>query len=84
LTYVYGSSGAFSQTTPFGELLIRLSAQGGARLFTLASPSGGAVASFALALPTDVALIGRTAYTQGLILGGGLELCNAIDLTLGY
>lgn len=84
LTYVYGSSAAFSQVTPFGELLVRLSAQGGVRLFTLAAPSGGGVAQHALAIPVNVSLVGLTAYTQGLILGGGLELCNAIDLTLGY
>ncbi|MEQ1893099.1 MAG: PKD domain-containing protein [Planctomycetota bacterium] len=84
MTFIYGSSAAFSQVTPFGEVLVRLSSKGGLRLFTLAAGSGGGVAQHALAIPVDVSLVGLTAYTQALILGGGLELCNAIDLTLGY
>jgi len=84
LTLVYGTSAPLALGTPFGELLVRLPGQGGVKLFTLAADSLGGVAQHALAIPADPALIGRTAYTQGVILGGGMELCNALDLTLGH
>ena len=35
------------------------------------------------AIPTDYRLSGFTLTTPGVILGGGLELTNAIDLGLG-
>jgi len=84
MTFILGSSAAATTPTPFGEFLVRLPGQGALRLFVLAAPSGGGVAQHQLAIPNNLALVGRTAYTQGLILGGGLELCNALDLTLGH
>jgi hypothetical protein len=47
---------------------------------TLALPPGTAV----LTMPNDVALCGVTAYTQAILIGGGLwGITNAVDLTPG-
>ncbi|MFT5290714.1 MAG: hypothetical protein ACI8QS_001747 [Planctomycetota bacterium] len=34
-------------------------------------------------VPNDIGLLGFTLYTQGVLLGGGASLCNAIDLVVG-
>ncbi|MFT5464651.1 MAG: hypothetical protein ACI8QS_003554 [Planctomycetota bacterium] len=34
-------------------------------------------------IPGDPSLAGLTVYSQAAVLGGGLEICNAIDLVLG-
>ena len=46
--------------------------------------SGGAIAVHTNPIPYELALLGREAYTQGVILGGYIELVNAIDLRIGY
>jgi hypothetical protein len=62
-----------------GELLVA-----GPRLVLHGAPAGGGLALHSLAIPDDPALIGFPAATQAVILGGGIELCNAIDLVLGH
>ena len=62
-----------------GELLIK-----GVKLFKATQASSGGVDLFEAPLPCDPSLAGATAYTQAFILGGGLELCNAIDASLGF
>lgn len=68
---------------PLGELLIDL--PGGIlflRTFTLSSPFGTDV--FSYAIPPSTSLAGLRAYLQGAILGGaGPEFCNALDVILG-
>jgi glucose/arabinose dehydrogenase len=64
-----------------GEILLDLA---GTKLFALARPSSGLVDDFRVAIPCDSALVGMTAYTQALILGGAPQLCNAVDATVGY
>ena len=73
-----GTSGVFVGGQ---ELLLDLSST---RLFKLAMPSTGGLDEFRSNLPCDLALSGFTLTAQGVILGGGLEFCNALDLTLGY
>lgn len=73
-----GTSGVFIAGQ---ELLLDLSST---RLFRLVMPSTGGLDEFRSSLPCDLALAGVTLTAQGVILGGGLELCNALDLTLGY
>jgi glucose/arabinose dehydrogenase len=53
-------------------------------LFRLSVPSGGGIDRIHASLPCDLALAGFTLSVQGVILGGGLELCNALDLTVGF
>jgi hypothetical protein len=67
-----------------GELLIRLPAMGSQLFFSRAVQSVGGIARHAVVLPPDPALAGLPVYTQAFVLGGPLELCNAIDLVLGY
>ena len=55
-----------------------------ARLFRLARASSGASDVFRSNVPCDAALAGVTTYVQAVIGGGGLELCNALDVTAGY
>jgi hypothetical protein len=67
-----------------GEVLVRPRGLGGIEYFRRVVPSGGAVAHHTLPLPADVSLVGLPVYTQALVLGGSVELCNAVDLVLGY
>ena len=48
-----------------------------------AVPAGGS-ALHENPIPQDTSLLGLTLYTQAAILGGGLEVCNGIDLVFGY
>ena len=55
------------------------------RFFRDVVVSSGNTDLHSLAVPLDVALAGFTVSTQALILGGaGPELCNAVDLVLGF
>jgi len=69
---------------PAGELLVRSRGLGGFMLFKTFAPSGGGVAHHALVLPADPSLAGLPLYCQAVILGGSMELTNAIDLVLGF
>lgn len=74
-------SGSWSGVVfPFGELLI----DPGSILWGTPSavPIGG-LATHSIPLPTDYALGGLRAYTQAVVLGGGLGVTNALDLQLG-
>jgi len=86
MTFLIGGNLPFGGlVTTAGEVLVRPPALGGLYLFRLAADSGGALAHFAAPLPNDAALVGTSLSTQALILGGNaVELCNAIDLVLGY
>ncbi len=70
------SAGVFVGT---GELLVS-----GARLFQSSAVPQGGVGLHGNAIPVAPALAGLTVFTQAVILGGQLELCNAVDLVLGY
>jgi hypothetical protein len=70
--------------TPYGELLVAFPAQGGAVLFTSSMPSSGGLDTHAVAVPADPALAGFLGYAQGIVVGGGATLCNALDLVLGF
>ncbi|MFT5462985.1 MAG: PKD repeat protein [Planctomycetota bacterium] len=86
LTVVLGYDLPFvGAPTPFGELLIGVEALGGVFAYGTVVDSGGGVATHSSAAPTDVSFIGISLATQGIILGGaGPELCNAIDLVMGW
>ena len=38
----------------------------------------------AVPIPKEPTLMGRTAYVQASILGGGYELCNGLRLVIGF
>jgi hypothetical protein len=64
---------------PSGQTL--LSSLGGAELLPLRT---GPIATWELALPNDARLAGIEIATQAILLGaGGVQLSNALDLTLG-
>jgi PKD domain-containing protein/FG-GAP repeat protein len=67
-----------------GELLVLLPAQGAVAHFTTLAASGGGVAHHSMPLPPSPSLVGVVSHAQGFVLGGRMELCNAIDLLLGY
>ena len=69
-------------TVPSGEVLVDFIAS--PNLFVVSTTSSGAVDTFALRIPRDLSLVGHFGASQGFILGGGFEICNAIDLTLGF
>ncbi len=70
--------------TPIGELLVDFPRLGGTSLFTTRQTSSGGVDTHAISVPSDPALVGFAAYAQGVVLGDGATLCNAIDLVLGF
>ncbi len=79
--FVYDAPAA-GPTLGFGEVLVDLS--GGARLFVASRPASGGQDTYSFPVPSDPALLGFEAFSQALISGGGLELCNALDVVLGY
>ena len=79
MAYRAGASGLFLSG---GEALVNLTS---ARLFSVVIPVAGNSVAFQAAVPCDPALNGAMGFTQAVIFGGaGWELCNAIDVTLGY
>ena len=85
LTAVVGYDQGFpGLMTPFGELLVATEALGGVNYLTSLVVPLADLATHSLPVPLDLLLEGFPIATQGLILGGGVELCNALDLTLGF
>ncbi len=89
-THVGASAAAFvvyespSQGTvlPFGELLVDFASP---RLLVATLPvSFGASTLFSFSVPNDPAFAGYRASSQAAVLGGGVELCNALDIVVGY
>ncbi len=76
---VFHTAPAMGLVLSGGEVLV-----GGVKLFqTFKVPGGGGSAVFSVPVPNDLALIGASAATQAIILGGGWEACNAVDVVLG-
>ncbi len=63
-----------------GEALVDMAST---KIFQLVAAGSSSKVSFDIPIPCDAALTGATVYTQALVLGGGWELCNAIDVQLG-
>jgi hypothetical protein len=67
---------------PYGEILVDL---GSPRLFAASlSASFGSATLFSFPVPNDPSFAGQTAACQAAVLGGGVELCNALDIVAGY
>jgi glucose/arabinose dehydrogenase len=65
-----------------GEALVDVTSR---KIFQIITAAGTETVQITAPLPCDASLAGATGYTQAFILGGaGFELCNAVDLTLGY
>jgi hypothetical protein len=64
----------------YGELLLDLQSN---VVFTTQVLSSGGVDVIQFPIPFDPALIGLSTYVQATILGGGVELCNALELVVG-
>ena len=65
-----------------GELLVDLAS---APIFTLVAPSNGIMDVLPNQVPNTLSLIGTSVSTQGMVYGSSmLELCNAVDLTVGF
>ena len=78
-TLVLGRTGSASgPVIGPGEILI-----GGSKLFKHTVASSGTSDTHVLNLRVDLALVGLTAHTQALIVGGGAELGNALAVTMG-
>ncbi len=82
LTFVVAYAAPFGFMTGIGELLIDVSSPW---MLTHISGGGSGISTHSILLPTDAALMGVHAYTQGLLnnVGGVAMLTNAIDATLG-
>jgi hypothetical protein len=66
---------------PAGQLLVDVTSQ---RYFRIAQVVIGGQATFSAQMPVDAALVGRLLSTQPVIYGGGFELCNAVDMKVGW
>lgn len=64
---------------PYGEVLLA-----GNALFSFSKPHVDGPIAFDLPIPGDAALAGVQVHSQGILFGGGIQLCNALDLTLGF
>jgi len=64
---------------PAGELLVDLTSP----LLAASAMATSGADLHSLAVPLNASIIGAVAYTQAVILGGGFELCNALDATVG-
>lgn len=78
---LFGHEDPLELPLAFGELLVDVAST---QLFTRFLPALGGIDNFTLAIPSNAALLGRTAQAQALILGGTPELCNAIAPTVGF
>ena len=67
--------------TGYGELLLNTM---DGPLLSLAQPSSGALDLFSVPIPNDSSFMGVVFYVQATILGGGPELCNALQLVIGF
>jgi hypothetical protein len=76
----YGSPLVPGLQSRFGELLVNPSS---GKLAARTVASNGVADDIAVAIPNDPTLIGRIGYVQGFIAGGGIELCNALDVKIG-
>jgi len=64
-----------------GELLVNLGSQ---KLFVSVGPAAGVADTHTQSIPADTSFAGVAIVTQGAILGGGYELCNAYDIVVGF
>jgi hypothetical protein len=55
-----------------------------ARLLKFVYPANGGVSNSVMNIPNSTALIGVPATSQALIVGGGREFCNALELVVGW
>jgi hypothetical protein len=77
VAHALASSGTFVAA---GEILVDLASP----RFLASFVAGSGVVVHGGTIPTTPSLAGVTASLQGLILGGGAELCNAVDVVFGY
>ena len=80
LTLVLGYDGPLEIPTAFGVVLANVA--GPQLVYLVATPVGG-VAQHGAVVPSDPSLVGRSISAQGVIVGGGIGLTNALDLELG-
>jgi hypothetical protein len=64
---------------PIGQILV-----GGTRIFAHSVASAGVADPHDVAIPLDVGLVGTLWATQAFLSGNGLELTNALDVTIGF
>lgn len=81
VSVIFGMNQPDLAASGFGEILVLLS--GETQFIDVQIPVGD-LATHALFIPNDLALIGYEVFSQALIGGGGLELVNAVDLKLGF
>ncbi len=76
------SDPATGPTLSSGELLIDLAS---APIFTLVVPSNGTLDILSQVVPNSLSLVGTSVSSQGMVYGSSmLELCNAVDMTVGF
>jgi hypothetical protein len=82
--FVFGSDCHFDPglQTPFGELLVDPQ---GRYAFDVLRPVFALDREFiGMDLPRQHGLMGRVCFVQSAILGGGVELCNALRIIIGF
>lgn len=80
-TVVVGAFSALEVPSGFGVLLVDISMP---FVAVSVAPSGGGIAVHSIPIPANNLFAGVPVFTQGAILGGGIELTNAVDIVLGF
>jgi hypothetical protein len=82
--YVFGTDVPLEpgRMTPFGELLVN--PLGRLQLSVLAPVVSDGAETVSILIPKDPTLMGRTCYAQATIFGGGVEMCNALRMVIGF
>lgn len=68
--------------TPLGEIFVN--GAGRVQLAATIPVTDSPVQSFSISIPNDPTLMGRVCFVQSTIFGGAPELCNALQLVIGF
>lgn len=66
---------------PYGEVLVDITSP---QVVTLIQAPVAGIATHVAPIPNEASLAGATVTLQAAVIGSDIELCNALDLTLGY
>ena len=67
--------------TGFGELLVDVTSS---FVFSSGAPVVGTTSTHSVPVPASASFAGFTVSSQAALIGGGVKLCNAVDLVAGF
>ena len=79
LTVIVGYADKDNTPGPYGQWLVDL---GSPKLFQVSAPVTGSTSNHSIGIPNDPSLARAKAYTQAVIIGGGVQVTNGIKLRI--